>query len=145
MKVKVKHGGAVRCDDVFVDAGDNWKDECPAVFLSYSLPSLTRAQAKNVGWQHVKAKLVRWRGNPPAGPGKKVDLCPAHTHLIMSPEEYEKHKKDERERKKAERELQRKAARAEAKKKAKEQRDAAKAAKPKKPRKKKAKAEETPF
>lgn len=150
MKVRVKHGGAVRCDDVFVDREENFKDECRATFLSYSLPSFTRGQAKNAGWRVlVPAKMVRWRGNPPCSPSKKVDICPGHAHLVMTEEEYQQHKKDAKAKRKQERDELRKinqAAKREQKKAAKAAAKAAAQPKPKKPRKKKAKAgEAAPF
>lgn len=152
MKVRVKHGGAVRCDDVFVDGDENFKDECRETFLSYSLSSYTRGQAKNVGWRFVKAKLVRWRGNPPCGPGKSVDLCAGHAHLVMTDEEYEKHKAEAKAKRKQERDELRKInqkAKREQKKAAKAAAKSAAAAKPpkaKKPRKTKATAAEaSPF
>ncbi len=103
MKVRVKHGGAVRCDEVFVDAEDNFKGECRETFLSYSIPSYTRGQAKNVDWVFVKAKFVKWRGKPPCAPGKSVDLCPGHAHLVMTEDEYKKHKLEAKAERKAER------------------------------------------
>jgi hypothetical protein len=103
MKLRVKHGGGVRCDEAFVDGEGDFKDECRKTFISYSVPSMTRGQAKDVGWMHVQVKLVRWRGNPPAANSKKVDICPEHTKQVMSPAEYNEHKKAEREKRKAER------------------------------------------
>jgi len=103
MKVKIRYGGAVRCEEVLVTEGE-FHGECRETFVSYSIPSFTRDQAKNEGWRvRVPAKLVKWRGDPPCGPGKKVDLCPGHAHLVMTDEEYAKHKKVEREKRKAER------------------------------------------
>lgn len=150
MKVRVKHGGAVRCDDVFVDREENFKDECRETYLSYSLPSFTRGQAKDAGWWSGKARYVRWRGNPPAGPGKRVDICPGHKHLVMTEDEYQQHKKDAKAKRKQERDELRKInqqAKREQKKAAKAAAKAAAAAKPpkaKKPRKK-SKPEATPF
>lgn len=102
MKESIRHGGVVRCDMVFVDREQNFKNECNERFVTYSVARLARAQAAVADWSRVKVKLVKWPGNPPAGDNKKVDLCPKHSALVMTPEEHEAHKLKLKEQRKAE-------------------------------------------
>jgi len=102
MKESIKHGGVVRCDMVFVDGEQNFKNECRERFVTYSVASLAREQARRQDWVRVKVKLVKWPGNLPAGDNKKVDLCPKHSALVMPHEEHKAHKLKLKEQRKAE-------------------------------------------
>lgn len=105
MKSSIKHGAIVRCDMVFVDAEDEWKNPCDEPpFISYSVASIVREQAKNADWSRPKAGRVKWPGNPPCANAKKVDLCPKHSALIMTDDEVKQAKIDAKAKRKAERE-----------------------------------------
>jgi hypothetical protein len=141
MKSSIKHGGIVRCDMVFVDAEENFKNECQEAFVSYSVASIVREQARsaNPPWSRPKAGRVKWPGNPPCANAKMVDLCPTHSALIMTDEEVKQAKIEAKAKRKADRELA-KAERKAAKKAAKLAAKAAAEKKPRAPRKKKAPA-----
>jgi sRNA-binding protein len=105
MKSSIKHGAILRCDMVFVDAEDNFKNECRESFVTYSVSSIVREQAVNADWARPKAGRVKWPGNPPCANAKKVDLCPAHAALIMSDAEVKQARTEAKAKRKAEREL----------------------------------------
>ena len=132
MRSKVRHGGALRCDMVHVretTAEVLFEKQCPRTFVTYSMASLTRAQAAHAGWVRVKAGLVKWTGEPAAGPQQKVDLCPDHAGMVLTESERKAAKEKERADKKA------------AKAKVANEAKAAKKVTPEKPRKKKPQAE----
>jgi hypothetical protein len=120
MKSTIKHGAIVRCDLVTVVETETevvFRNQCSEKFVTYSVSRLVRQQASDRKWLRVKAKLVRWPGQPPIADGKKVDVCPKHAKLVMTEDDHKAKKKAAKEK--------------------------AAAAKPKAPRKKLAKAEAT--
>lgn len=83
-RVPIRHGGVVKCDLVHVHEvrGNLVFDPlCDETFTTYSMASLCRKQAANVGWVRVFVRKVKWPGDPPSAGAKKVDLCPAHANL----------------------------------------------------------------
>ena len=67
----ISNGGVLACD----------ADGCPEKFTTYSMLSLTRAQAANVGWSRVPATAAMDEKGKVVANGfgkKKVDLCPKH-------------------------------------------------------------------
>jgi hypothetical protein len=91
--------------------GVTYRDECDEAFISYSVSSIVREQAKSAGWDRPKAGRVKWPGSPPCENAKKVDLCPKHAKLVMTDAEL----KAAKEARKAERKVARELARAERK------------------------------
>ncbi len=86
-RVPIRHGGVVKCDLVHVHEKNGnlvFEPLCEEAFTTYSMASLCRRQAAAVGWIRVAVRKVKWPGDPPAGPAKKVDLCPAHASLAQT-------------------------------------------------------------
>lgn len=71
-------------------------EQCQSKFYTGSISAMARGQAKNEKWQRPKVKHVRWPGLPPKADNKRVDVCPDHAELVMTPEEYKEKKKAER-------------------------------------------------
>jgi hypothetical protein len=110
MKTPIGYGAILRCDIVTVvdtEADLTFKDRCDERFYTGSISSLVRIQARNAGWARVKTKLIKWPGLPPQADHKKVDVCPRHAALVMTPEELKAIRQAAKEKAKAERETRR--------------------------------------
>ena len=98
-KIKVLHGGGVRCDIVHVRETATeiiHENPCKSIFVTYSLPSIARKQAEAAGWKRTKVRYVTWSGDMPDTPKKKVDICPLHADLVLTQDEFKAKKKAER-------------------------------------------------
>lgn len=71
MRETIRSGGLVHCD----------VDGCQAVFVTYSLVTLARGQAKGVGWKRLNGRKLSG-GEPGVFMSRgKVDVCQAHGDL----------------------------------------------------------------